>query len=257
MPNSAERSVEQWSEPLLATLSQLLVAANELGAAEILASGRTSIDWVEHDNWDGGVDIYRLTIYVAPSEFVKRTRNDWSAVAEIILEHAREIDTGSTNLLRLVDVRPSVAPKPDWRESVLQAVRGTSINNQGRVRSDNVASIECDGLHFRSQAEVHVYRALKSAGVVFAPLPVFVQGGRSYRRLEPDFVIVSSGRSFVIEVDGDGFHNERPSQADRRTEPLENQGVFVRHISSAECDSEEKARTTVARLLESFRAMRH
>lgn len=67
------------------------------------------------------------------------------------------------------------------------------MTNQGRVRSKNVAPRERDGLLFRSQAEINLYLALKQVGVSFAPLPVFVRGGREYQRIEPDFIILKDG----------------------------------------------------------------
>lgn len=70
---------------------------------------------------------------------------------------------------------------------------GNNINNQGRVRSDNIATRASDGLLFRSQPEIFFYKALKSLGVPFAPLPVFVKGVESYGRIEPDFFIVKDG----------------------------------------------------------------
>jgi len=88
--------------------------------------------------------------------------------------------------------------------------------NQGRIRSDSIASRMCDGLRFRSEPEIHLYRALKSLGVTFAPLAVFIQGGDTYRRIEPDFVIYKDGELMIVEVDGDTVHRETPVEAHSR-----------------------------------------
>jgi len=44
----------------------------------------------------------------------------------------------------------------------------------------------CDGLLFRSQPEINLYRAFKALGITFAPLPVFIRGGETY----PTFRII-------------------------------------------------------------------
>ena len=59
---------------------------------------------------------------------------------------------------------------------------GERINNQGRVRSGNIAAKVYDGLLFRSRPEVLFYKALKRKGVPFAPLSVVLRGGLDYRR---------------------------------------------------------------------------
>lgn len=90
-----------------------------------------------------------------------------------------------------------------WRDGAKRWLAGAGISNQGRVRSDNIASREADGLLFRSVPEINLYKALKARGVSVAPLPVFVRGGKTYRRIEPDFVILKEGLVMVVEVDGD------------------------------------------------------
>jgi hypothetical protein len=115
-------------------------------------------------------------------------------------------------------------------------------------------SIEEDGLLFRSPPEVFVYRALKARGVPMAPLAVFLQGGATYTRIEPDFFLLVNGRSCVIEIDGDSYHRENPAEAQRRTEFLERAGVHVKHVSAKDCDTDDKARACVARLLNYFQS---
>jgi len=48
-------------------------------------------------------------------------------------------------------------------------------------------------------------------------LEVFIRGGDSYRRIEPDFFIVRDGFSMGVEVDGDTVHTETPEEAHART----------------------------------------
>lgn len=80
-----------------------------------------------------------------------------------------------------------------------------------------MAPLNCDGLLFRSEPEIHLYRALKAIGLFFAPLPVFRRGGESYRRIEPDFVLFKNGVHFLVVMDGDAIHLESPAEAHART----------------------------------------
>ena len=123
------------------------------------------------------------------------------------------------------------------------------------MRSDNVASLECDGLLFRSEEEIHLYRALKRVGVTFAPLPVFIRGGQQYSRLEPDFVIIKDGHVMVVEVDGDMNHKESPAEAHQRLQPLDHEGAKVERVRVADCETPEKAQKTVEKLLKVLNAL--
>ena len=113
---------------------------------------------------------------------------------------------------------------PDWRNKARRWLSGEGLSNQGRVRSDNVAPYQADGLLFRSQPEIHLYRALMGRKISFAPLPVFIRGGELRRRVEPDFVIFHRGEVLVVELDGKQFHHETPVEADERLTLLSYEG---------------------------------
>ena len=142
---------------------------------------------------------------------------------------------------------------PIYRGVVLLA---EGINNQGRVRSNNVAGIEYDGLRFRSQPEINLYIAVKAMGVTFAPLPVFLRGGETYQRLEPDFVILKDGILLIVELDGGNTHLETPVQADRRLLLFKHEGAFVERVEASECSTEQQARACANRLLKAIERYR-
>jgi hypothetical protein len=56
------------------------------------------------------------------------------------------------------------------------------------------------------------------AGFLLAPLPVFIEKAAdgTYRRCEPDFIVVRYGIWAVVEVDGENWHPETPQQAHAR-----------------------------------------
>ncbi len=90
---------------------------------------------------------------------------------------------------------------------------------------------------------------LKSLGVSFAPLPVFVRGGKEYRRIEPDFVIIKDGIVLVVEVDGDTVHTETPAEAHARTTMLGHEGVQIERVKASQCASQELALQCAKNLL--------
>ncbi|MSP12861.1 MAG: hypothetical protein EXR62_07880 [Chloroflexi bacterium] len=140
-----------------------------------------------------------------------------------------------------MEIVPGLLEDSEWRDKALAWLTGRGVNNQGNVRSDNVASLEEHGLRFRSKPEIYLYRALKALDVWSAPLPVFILGGKAYQRIEPDFVIVKNGLMIVIELDGQFFHTESAAEADKRTGRLEDEDVWVMHVPARECSTPELA----------------
>jgi hypothetical protein len=102
---------------------------------------------------------------------------------------------------------------------------------------------------FRSAPEINLYRALKELGLMFAPLPVFLRGGKSYQRIEPDFVIILNGIVMIVEVDGDTVHRETPAEADKRTRAFKLEGAIIEHVAALDCETYEKARRCASMLL--------
>jgi hypothetical protein len=163
---------------------------------------------------------------------------------------------GADEYLKGVSIEPRPSEDPQWREKAKAWLAGSGVNNQGRVRSDNIASRTCDGLLFRSEPEIHLYRALKSRGVSFAPLAVFIRGGPTYRRIEPDFLILKDGMVMVVEVDGDTVHLETPAEAHDRTSMLMHEGAHIERIKSSQCDTPEMASLAADRLVSLFEKFR-
>jgi hypothetical protein len=172
--------------------------------------------------WDSGgayhTTLIRLYLQVPAASFAKfySVRDD---VQKNLLEMFRPIiESYPQYMADEVRIVPSSKAPDDWQQNALAWLRGDGVNNQGGVRSDTIAAIPYNGLLFRSKAEINLYRALKALDVTFAPLPVFICGGSTYRRIEPDFVIVKGGIVAVIEVDGN--HPESPVEAHDRTTML-------------------------------------
>ena len=152
--------------------------------------------------------------------------------------------------LERVYITPLIAGDKEWRDKAKAWLAGDGVSNQGRVRSDNIPSRTMDGLLFRSQPEIFLYKALKASGVSFAPLAVFIRGGDTYRRIEPDFFIVKGGIAMVVEVDGDTVHQETPAEAHARTTMLAHEGVHIERVKASECETQELANVCAKKILQ-------
>lgn len=203
-------------------------------------------------NSDFGIDSWRFFIALPVQIFYALTEDERKLTEEAIQDVASSFFASTANdVLEAVTLGPQVLPAKDgWREDALRFIRGEGVTNQGRVRSDNIASKQHRGLLFRSKAEITLFDAMTRAQLAVSPLPVFVRIGKSYNRLEPDFIVVYKGMTFVVEVDGDTYHKELPAEADKRLIPLTWEGVEVRRIRAAELSTDSAADVAVRELIQ-------
>lgn len=242
-------------EPVLGSAAKILITRKNVFAASILANAEATLRFWHHDNWDGGQDFWRLFLGI-PAEVYLNLTNKEELERTINEAIAIPLHAVSSSDFIECEITTSLDEDPDWRLRVRQHVSGADVTNQGRVRSDNIAHIEHDGLRFRSRPEVFLYAAIKSAGVPFAPLPVVIQGGIQYHRLEPDFLIFYQGLAMIVEIDGDNFHNEKPADAHARIKILSDQGVRVERIKHTACNTPEKAREAVQNIIATLKKIK-
>lgn len=237
-------------EAILATVARLLASEGRAKEVGILANAEAILKQTDYDNWDGGVYIYTLYLQI-PVWLYSQVNSEKEECEKRILEQISPVmNSFPKDHIRNVYISPQQTEDKDWRDKAKAWLAGTGVSNQGRVRSDNVAPRVCDGLLFRSQPEINLYKALKSLGVSFAPLPVFIKGGETYKRIEPDFVLIKDGILMVIEVDGDTVHQETPAEAHNRTTMLVHEGAHVERIKASDCDTPEKADISAKRMLQ-------
>jgi hypothetical protein len=235
-------------DAILGTTARLLLRENHEKAAHLLANGGGRIDWYAHDNWDGGLEIYRFWLAVPAEVFFDL--DDDRGVIEGQINSALATAMQQFHDRMHVQITTELDEDADWRAKVNRQLRGEGITNQGRVRSDNVPTRQYDGLLFRSRPEVLFYNVLKRSGVPFAPLSVVLNGGIPARkRVEPDFVLYKQGLAMIVEIDGDLFHRESPAEGHARLKFLTDEGVKLERINAAECDTPEKAVEAVKRVL--------
>jgi len=239
------------AESLTSSMAEILKSQGQARELAVLANSQVRIDQTSFDNWNGGTRGWGLVCSLSPSLSARLTPDDRAECEESLKGTGADFLRAFDNdFLETVVIAPAAEDRGEWREAANEWLSGKGINNQGRVRSDNLASLKVDGLLFRSEPEINLYRAFKRKGVTFAPLPVFVRGGDSYSRLEPDFVVLKDGFVLVVEVDGDTYHRESPADAHRRLLPLDHEGAKIERANAQECETPEKAASCAERLLQ-------
>lgn len=236
-------------ENLIASSVDAFKVTGDARAIAVLVTGECELLLWDQDF---GIDSWRLFITLPAQLFYAITDTERESTEEAISDVVRSFFLATPGArLSGVAIAPKVtAAQKGWREDALRFIKGEGVTNQGRVRSDNIASKQHQGLLFRSKVEITLFGALTRAKLAVAPLPVFVRIGKVYNRLEPDFVIVHKGLTFVVEVDGDTYHNELPAEADKRLVPLTYEGVEVRRIRAEDLKSDAAADQSVRELIE-------
>jgi len=236
-------------EDFLASVVEAMKVRGDARAIATLVEGNCNFHLWDQDF---GVDSWNLSVNLPVPLFYAMTDTERNATEESIKEVASSFfNSKPGDHFASVTLTPRLEQaNTGWREDALRFVKGEGVTNQGRVRSDNIASKHHRGLLFRSKAEITLFEALTRAQLAVAPLPVFVRIGKSYNRLEPDFVVVHKGLTFVVEVDGDTYHRELPAEADKRLIPLTYEGVEVRRIRAAELNSDKEADAVVRDLIQ-------
>lgn len=233
-------------ETYLAAISEYLRETGSARELEVLLVSRASMDSAP-SSYDSDYSYWILLLELDVRFYAALDREG------VIQETEKAICEAGGHFLRhrsdrLVEVTlvPAAKANAKWREDVRDYLTGRGVNNQGRVRSSNIAARRSDDLLFRSQPEIHLYAALKKLPLTFAPLPVFV---RNNRRLEPDFVLLKDGVVMVVEIDGPATHKESPVEAHARLRPLDYEGARIERVSADECDDPQKAEECATKLM--------
>jgi hypothetical protein len=259
--SSGRELLKRKLDAILATAARLLVRQQQITAASILANARPKLEYLyPQEHRDFGIvvdtsDYWRLDLAIpADVYFTLEQRSDLERAIDGALGTATEPVSDSDFIkCRIVT---SLEEDPDWRHKTRQFISGEGITNQGRVRSDNIAARQHEGLLFRSRPEILFYDALKKAGIPFAPLSVVLSGGIRYNRIEPDFIIYKDGIMMIVEIDGDLYHLETPAAAHARLKFLLDEGAKLERVTASECDTPEQAREVVARVIATIDKLR-
>ncbi len=219
------------------SLAELAEAEKFDVVSQTLRTRGVDITLEEYDNWDGGIWTWLIRVPLLPRDWAKFSgKKERTAVENKLAELADAIVVSEAHrfIVKLAAIASSSI---------------TGVTNQGRAHSANLAAIEHEGLLFRSDPEVLLFIALRNTGLPVMPLPVVISNGKQFKRIEPDFVVIKQGMTFVIELDGDFWHKESPSSAHNRLLHLESEGVRVIRISAKNCNSADSANNAVKQIL--------
>jgi hypothetical protein len=226
---------------LIQNVARLFAYEGNAKMVSILSYANISAAQTGYDNWDGGTEIYSVYLEV-PQRIYLEINTDLKSISSDIKEKLGAfLHRYGQTWIGEIAISPQLIESENWQKEARDWLAGEGITNQGRVRSNNIASRQCDGLLFRSIPEINIYKALKSKGVAFAPLPVFLKGGKEYSRIEPDFIVIKDGIVLCLEIDGDTVHKETPAEANARTRILSNEGAIVERFQACRCETPEKA----------------
>lgn len=225
----------------LASVAAFLKEEGSVRELEVLLVSEASVDYYYTTSLSDG-NLWSLLLEIDVRFYATLQRENTVKAVEDAIRSAGNhfLRSHEGDYLSQAVISPRTVKNEKWREEVRDYLTGRGVNNQGRVRSDNIAARQSDGLLFRSRPEILLFDAFKRMNLTFAPLPVFVRGGSVVRRLEPDFVLVKDGVVMVVEIDGPN-HRETPAEAHARLRPLDAEGAKVERISAEDCDTPEKA----------------
>lgn len=113
-------------ESFVATVARLFAAEGDLGAVELLSTARSRFEWLSHDNWDGGFDIYNLYLDT-PLTLYTRVQNRKEQLEEAILKRLQAVTQAHTDdHIHGVTIVVEVIGGPDWRDKAQSWLRSTS-----------------------------------------------------------------------------------------------------------------------------------
>jgi hypothetical protein len=251
MSPEVQRELAQEAEAMASTLAGFCKASGDLECLEVLLHSKASqVAEPSLDEYGDGLLGWTciLTLKIERATFEKyfRKRDEMKKRLQALCdEYIRP--AGYNARIDSVELVPELVYDDDWRIAATLFLATVGLTNQGRVHSDNVAPLDLEGLKFRSEAEKNFYRALKRLGVPFSPLPVFVQGGESYERREPDFVLLYKGRLCLVEI-----HGPLSDQSDERLAFLTRNGALLARITAQACDTRDKANDEAQAVLDDF-----
>jgi len=226
--------IEKDADLLIQNAARLFATEGDAKLVAVLSNSEISASQTDYDNWNGGT--YTYTIFLdLPQAVFSEIQSELQQIEESIEKKLSVFSHKYPGPWMKIKIVPLLVESETWQDDARRWLSGVGISNQGRVRSSNIASRECDGLLFRSDPEIMIYKALKAKGLAFAPLPVFSKGGIEYSSIEPDFILVKNGLIMCIEIDGDTVHTETPAEANARTRILSNEGIVVERFSSTRC----------------------
>lgn len=106
---------------------------------------------------------------------------------------------------------------------------------------NNKDYLSCSGCYYRSKSEVKIAKYLERIGINFiANARGRFRNDNLTKTIEPDFIVFYNGKCAVLEVDGEGFHDNSALENERDRTLLQNIFLFVKHYPASLCYNDPK-----------------
>jgi len=147
----------------------------------------------------------------------------------VIIDSISDLLMGSKSLLHYHGYR-----HVQWKPLI--KVRPVEIDEHLYRSTDFVSYSGC---FYRSKSEVKVAKALEIRGISFiANGRGRFSNDRVRKTVEPDFIVFYAGKCAVLEVDGEGFHDDFKYERERDNTLMQSGFLFVEHYSGSLCYSD-------------------
>ncbi|MFA6940546.1 MAG: hypothetical protein WCQ54_06115, partial [Clostridiaceae bacterium] len=136
------------TETLLATVVRLFAIDGCAKEVAVLANSKSYVEQTDCGGWNSDIYGYTINLKVNLNLYtqIESVRNE---IEENIKTKLNSIVVDNWHYYEKILISPELSKDPDWRVKANNWLKGDTISNQGRVRSDNIASKSCDGLLFR------------------------------------------------------------------------------------------------------------
>lgn len=240
------------AEELLAGIVELLKLRGGVGALSIVMAAKARIEEWEQDNWNGGTTVWRLNLELHVRCYVKLSPSDRESAIDDIEAAGKELFRRGNRERLVVEISPRFHQPEGWRSAANRHLVEAHYSNQ--FEGSPPAPLRHDGLVFRSQEHILLYKALLAHNVSCAVLPAFVHGRLALERHAPDLVVVRDGAIVVIHLIGETL--ALPPAASLLAATLQ-MGATVVRINVRECATLELAERCATRIVLSMGASQH
>jgi len=217
-------------EEVLASAIHFLMQGDteeDLTAADLLLSSQLQIS----DETNDFGEPYMLAELRGPRKMVESMNARTTELGERLELAIRSIVPVYDLTFRVLGT--AIALQPGWRGEAQEQLHSRRVTNQG---VGEPLAVLYDGLRFRSNSELAIYKELDRRGLLFLPncaARVSAHGRRLTR--EPDFLVSCNGKWGILEVDGPHHTPEKAAREHERDRLFRVHGITVERYESLRC----------------------
>jgi hypothetical protein len=108
-----EKAVEELIKKIVSMAVQDLRQHNHGAIVEVIKKSEYSLEWLDHDNWNGGIDTYKLVFHMKYSDFTKIIDTK-ELYEETIMNSIDSFYKDERNIIAGVDIVAKIDQFVDW-----------------------------------------------------------------------------------------------------------------------------------------------